>query len=764
MQTSRRTRLSVAVALSLALMLLALAAPAGAATGGDAERASPADEQSMEIWAYFDGDTAVSGGRVRVYADGRELNSDGPGPVTTFSGGEALLRFDSLPSALRIVVSGGRAGGEPVDGSLRTKVRGVTDGEIVHVNPVTTVSDLLAHAEDGPGLSHERDLTERTLGIRPILDDHDLYVTDRWFDGDRFLRWAMEQGSVGAGARDLVHLIERPGFDTREFLPPDGGNPKARAAARGDASAGNVVSGLLAGESPGATAAEVINGLLDAASAAAGLTGPEGFAVSAGLVVFKKLLSLGLANVGSTNPTDDAVSKQLTRLSAQVTALQNHIDDKFLGLQIAETETMVTKIGTTQDEFLSMLKWARDMEDAKNLPPCPPTPPTKVEPCRETALEKAKLGLIQRTQNFLEAANKRKQDATALDKALRDVQTGTDDKGNTFKRPPLIPAVREQLGKEHFWTNESSQKLQSFFRYYEWTQTNLATVLTEFYKLGGNCALTFVNADAHKNDLLTSKDCAPRNGPAEEDVTKIQGNITQQRATLPPKVLDPRVFIDRNTKRMWLTDLTTRLPREIVTNRGLVVESCPGPTPRLRKDPCRASLYGNNYYFGIDSELGWGFQNFPGWHIPTASDYQELFAGTGPDQPLARLNSLGVRQNGGPITWPYFWLAGSFYVEMDGGRLSTRGLNRVEADVFKLVPGAKGPETQRVTVGKGCNWETVGNSAVYRPQCSGAWDTGNWNTNFSAQILHYHGGMTDAQGGAYWCNPARAPSWDPAKC
>jgi hypothetical protein len=130
MQTSRRTRLSVAVALSLALMLLALAAPAGAATGGDAERASPADEQSMEIWAYFDGDTAVSGGRVRVYADGRELNSDGPGPVTTFSGGEALLRFDSLPSALRIVVSGGRAGGEPVDGSLRTKCAASPTGRL----------------------------------------------------------------------------------------------------------------------------------------------------------------------------------------------------------------------------------------------------------------------------------------------------------------------------------------------------------------------------------------------------------------------------------------------------------------------------------------------------------------------------------------------------------------------------------------------------------------------------------------------------------
>ena len=110
MQCSGGTRLSVAIFLSLALALVALAAPAGAATGkggGDIR----ADEQSLSIWAYFDGDTPVTGGTVHVYADGKELNSDGPGPVRTFPGGMTMLRFISLPSALRIVVSGGVAGG-----------------------------------------------------------------------------------------------------------------------------------------------------------------------------------------------------------------------------------------------------------------------------------------------------------------------------------------------------------------------------------------------------------------------------------------------------------------------------------------------------------------------------------------------------------------------------------------------------------------------------------------------------------------------------
>ena len=781
MERAERTRLSVALALSLGVLLAALAAPAGAAKGGQPDRASPADEKSLEIWAYFDGDTPVSGGEVRAYADGRRLRErgDGPGPVTTFSGGEALLRFDSLPSALRIVVSGGRAGGERVDGSLRTKVRGVSDGDLVHVNPVTTVSDLLAHREDGPGLDHPRDLTERTLGIEPALDDHDLYATDRWFDGDRFLRWALERGSVGAGARALVRLIERPGFDRRQFDPPDGGGPEAGVAAGGGSSAGKALNGLLAATKPcpGASdAKDVIGGLTDAAVGAASLTGPEGFAAGYVATVFKKLIDLGLGACVVKAPAEFDIETALRGLSEQVSKLNNQFGTKFLQQQIAETKKRVVAIKTTQEGFLAMVKWARDREnvatDRENLKTeCKLHP--ELKKCEKKALtseleeleknlEELRLGLIERTRNFLTDADKRRQDVAQLDQALRVVQTGKDDEENTFERPPLIPAVREELGK-HFWTNESSQRLQGFFDYYDWVQSQLATLLTEYYLLGGSCAVNFVNSSSHSNDLLTSNDCAPRKLVAEEDVKQIQKNIAAQRATLPPRVLDSRVFIDRNTKRMWLTDLTTRSPREMVS-RGLVFEE---DGPGLY-DPARYSLYGNNYYFDIDSYLGWGFQSFPGWRIPTAHDYSELFGGV-PGQPSQaprdRLDSLGVRQNNGPIRWPYFWIADDFHGVRNGGRLSLRGLNRVEADVFYLLPGAPSV-TNRVKVGTGCNWDsrTVGSTTVWTPQCSGSWDTGSWNTNFSAHILWSRGPMTVDQGAAYWCNPSKPPSWDPAKC
>ena len=623
----------------------------------------------------------------------------------------ALLRFNSLPSTLRIVVSGGRAGGKRVRGSLRTKVRGVTDGEVVHVNPVTTVSARLAHPEDGRSLRHVRDLTERTLGIRRILDYHDLYATDQWFEGDRFRRWTMEQGSVGAGARALVQLIERPGFDRRRFRPGDGGNPKARVAA-------------LAAPSGGATAANVINGLLDAAGGAAALTGPEGFALASALVVFKQLISLGLEDSGNKTGGDDQLSAQLRALSAQITQLENHLDGELLKLRIGPISDLGTRIQATQNNFLSMLKFAKVVEN-KTLP--------------DDKRDEARTDLATATSDFLRAAQllKDEQAAATLNSALTDEQSGGTLK-EPVKGPALIPAVRQQIGKQHFFTRESSQDIRGFFKYYEWVQTQLATVLTEFYMLGGGCA-------------LTSNDCRPARGVAEERIKEIQGNIARQKATLPPKDLDPRVVIDRTTRRMWLLEPTYRRNPEIL-DRGIVLEE--GGTGLY--GPSRYRLAKNDYYFpALDNELGWtGYS--AGWRIPTAGDYQELFAGPGPEGgPLARLDSLGVRFNGKALKGGSpLWLAGDFYANRNAGALA--GPARVEAVVYKLLSNGT-LDRQRFTLGTSCTFEQPPGFQVWTPSCT-------WTRGADAFILWYRGPMTDAQGGVYWCNPARARSWDPAKC
>ena len=312
----------VLAALSLGLVPMALAPHAGAATRGPGV-SKRTGEKVLFIWAYFDGNTPVSGGTVRVYADGGKLSGEGRGPVRTFSQGEAMLQFHSLPSKLRIVVSGGQAAGMRVRGSLNREVRGVTDGDLVQINPVTTVTDMLAHA-DRLGLHRARDLTDRTLGIRPILDNSDLYATDRWFDGRRFERWALKRGSVQAGARALVRLIDRPGFDRRLFRPPDAGGSEARVAA---------ACGT-------ATAKDVIGGLADAVASAAGTYGSAGILSSVLRRSFSSssCLASRFRTVTKRLLVKTTSRRSCKRLNAQIAELKNHIDDKFLQLQIADTK------------------------------------------------------------------------------------------------------------------------------------------------------------------------------------------------------------------------------------------------------------------------------------------------------------------------------------------------------------------------------------------------------------------------------------------
>lgn len=385
---------------------------------------------------------------MHVYADGKELSSDEPGPVTTFSGGEAMLWFDSLPATLRIVVSGGHAGGEPVRGSLRTKVRGVTNGEIVHVNPVTTVSALLAHPEDGRSIRHVRNLTERTLGIRPSLDDHDLYVTDQWFEGDRFRRWTMEQGSVGAGARDLVQLIERPGFDRRPFLQGDEGGPEARVAASAGASAANVGNRLRAldCETLTGTGKEVIGGLVDALVAGIGLaqtlTGPAGFGLGAAGALFKGFVSLvdpcadRQAGEDPVHGALRALAAQVTQLQKQVSEIKDQIDQEFFQGQLAGASAKVRAIENTQAEFLSMLNWARDRDKAQvKLESCQ----KHGDGCDRGAVDAARTSLVQREIFFLIGAEEL---AGPKDKAadyLNDALMGEKTAGS---RAGLISGVR----------------------------------------------------------------------------------------------------------------------------------------------------------------------------------------------------------------------------------------------------------------------------------------------------------------------------------
>src|SRR4051794_25878402 len=314
-QRRGRGRLSVALALSLGVLLAALAAPDGAATG-DPVGASQAGEQSILIWAYFDGDTPVSGGRVHVYANGHELQGDGiaGSDVRTFSDGTALMRLDRLPSKLRVVISGGRAGGRPGRGSLKTSVDGADVGDVIEGNPVTTVAEIYAHREDGSD-HHARDVTERTLGIPLVLNDADLYATDRWFGGDRFQRWTLEHGSVEEGARSLVRLAEEPGVDRHLFRPPDRGGAEARAAA----------------DPVGKGVDTILDGIIDHIATAASGSGLHGIVFGLALKGIKAAITDGLS--GQEQSEVNGVEAQLTEISTRLAALENQLKNVVFQLK-----------------------------------------------------------------------------------------------------------------------------------------------------------------------------------------------------------------------------------------------------------------------------------------------------------------------------------------------------------------------------------------------------------------------------------------------
>ncbi len=705
---------AIAVSAASTVTLVLAASPDAFAAGGGGS--GPRADRSVQVWAYFDGDTPVSEGRVRVYAGAEQLpiRDYGSGPITTFRGGQAMLRFDSLPSTLRVVVSGGSAGGEPVRGSLTATVRNASNGDLIHVNPVTTIADAVSEKDESLNIGRARTVTERTLEIRPALGNHDLYATDRWFEGDRFRRWALERGSVDAGVQELVRLIERAGQDTRPLLP-----------------AFEEASELRRATSPKATAANVINGLIDGLTGAASFTGPAGFAVSAVALFYKTVISYALEDEDDKG-AEDAVSAQLRGLSGQVSQLKDRLDSKILQLQIAPTETRVTDIRQAQEKFLSMLKWARAKDDAK-------LPDMKREEAR-TALPNATITFLRAAQGLVDGNV-----AAQLDKALRDRQEG-GTVANPVKGPALIPAVREEVAKGHFFTRESSERIRDFFRYYEWAQTELAAVLTEYYVLGGDCAL---------NKLVQGKenDCKPDRGSATDQVNQISADIGRQRATLPP-MLEAPVAIDRTNRRFWLLDPSYRTNPEILSN-GLVYQQS-------------GTLFGTDRYslrdrtssfWSLDQQLGWGGPCCArNWQFPTAADYQSLFGGSGPGNgPLDRLNSLGVRYNGQPLKGnSLFWLAGDFYVRINGGVFG--GDPRVESVLYRLAEGGRQAETERYTLGKPCSSWGPPSRPYVTPSCSWKWN------GLGGYVLWYRSSVPDAVGAKYWCNPARSPTWDPEKC
>jgi hypothetical protein len=207
-------------------------------TAGAASAAKPAARRAaapalVSVWALVDGDTPVRGGQVRVYAGRLHANRvmalvrarplrllHGGRQERTSALGVALLEFARLPRDFTVVVSGGRAGGHRLKGFLSAEVRGYGSGNVVNVNPVTTLVELWRRVDPRVSTSRARRTVDRALRIPAWADDIDLQATDRWFDGDAFLS-ASSRGRHGVAriSREISDLLVsiRQGGHARRF-------------------------------------------------------------------------------------------------------------------------------------------------------------------------------------------------------------------------------------------------------------------------------------------------------------------------------------------------------------------------------------------------------------------------------------------------------------------------------------------------------------------------------------------------------------------
>ena len=604
-----RPRLALGVVVLAALVMAACVSPASAQ---DEER------HTLFVEAYFDGDTPLSDAEVRVFSGGRELGDRDDG-VRTYPEGTAMVRLPDLPDRLRVVVSGGEARGKPVDGSLTVDLRGAADGDVVDVNPVTTLVE--AWKDAGPDRNSERgrDVVERFLGIDRVLDDADLLATDRWFDGDEFASFAARSGGIGRAVRDLVERIDDRDRG-RAFRPGDGEGSAPRAPV-------NVAGG----------ADVVLDSLIELISTASGFTGPQGIVFGLALKGIKALITSNLPGgndeIGEVKAALDAIAVQIAQLKAQ-------IGEAVFQIQVEGTRKELVKIEQAQ----------RDLDYALKLP---------------HKTESEQRAVTAAVNEFVEDAKKLRGVALELHSSL----TQTQPEGALA----LLPGVRRKIGNERFFTANSSRRIRAFFAHYEWWQTRLAELLSEYHTLDGAPDTALQRVREIRNDFLPV-----------------------QRRALPTGNLSSQVFVDTKTKLMWGVAPLYRSAAQIP---AYGFTECGGANV-LGIDRCSLNATAN-------------FAGYSNWRLPTEEQAMGLFSDRGGADPVDWLAGAGVRFDGSPGFNPAqleqrisLWLRDKFLVTKRG---TLRPYKTIDARVLVLKPGRgwendiKPPQTHSMGVAANCN-------------------------------------------------------------
>jgi len=449
----------------------------------------------VPVWALLDGDTPVSGARVRVYAGGlhavgrrRPLRQrHGARTERTYKSGVALLEFARLPRNFTVVVSGGSSEGRRLRGFLSARVRGYRAGRVVHVNPVTTLVELWRRVN--PRVSHRRATraVSRALGIPSWADNVDLRASDRWLDGERFLRHVRVHATLDRATGDLLFDIRR-GRRTHRFRARRARAAAARSLGRltGEPSAlqGGPVARTAQADLIVSVFARLAAGVLSGVASKAG-GAAVGWVLSAfGLSDGNDLLRQDMANI----------RQALDELGKQVTQVQNRVELAGFSELVHQTDRTIGEI----DHAMSQLALLA------NLPADDPT----------------KRGF---TRTVVDYIGSHLLDAPAI--LNQNLGSNVPLADNLIKSASRLLSVRER-----FFDKETSDQVKSVYDYFAGYQAKLAILLVEYYH---------AKPDTYSTTTIKA------------DLDRIEGNVTAQASSLKPRVPDGTV-VDTKTGRMWM--------------------------------------------------------------------------------------------------------------------------------------------------------------------------------------------------------------------
>ena len=407
-------------------MIVASATLLAAAPASAAPRQDPAAKPGViAVWAMVDGDTPLAGAHVRVVAaDGRAL---GAGERTS-AGGASLIEAQRLPATFTVEVTPRTSLG----GSFRAVVHHYTSGSVVYVDPVTTLvaDNVAAHRHAGHPLSVAAAHREvyRLLRIPDWQNQADLSHSDRYFDGDAYLRSAHHAGGVAA----LNHALVRDALQHDHHAFPD-----ATQAAR---AAGIDWIGLLG--NPTKLIAQAFKSL----ALYAGATLKTVASHKAGETVLGWVLAaFGLGEEELDNQDMEEVKHALDALGMQLTQLQGRVELAGFSDLVHQTDRSIGEIDYASNQLAL-------------LAGLPASDPTKAK-FAETIRDYIGAHLLDEPEIL-----------------NQDLGTNVPLADNLIKSASRVVSTRDR-----FFDVGSSEEVRSVYEYFAAYQAKLALLLTEYY-------------------------------------------------------------------------------------------------------------------------------------------------------------------------------------------------------------------------------------------------------------------------------------------